>query len=203
MKRKGFTLIELLVVIGIIGILMAVLIPGVKGAIEKAKDGKCLELVKETQTALTHLFNENGVWPPVLRQNSNTVAGLNAVAAYPLATMAGMALSYDSDSERLTGLDRFGVLTPWAAAVVKERGSSCSESTPVPSVGGTVADHRLRYAVDFDGDGLIESVNVTGTVPDAKRVKNGNVRATAAVWCRGRTGKVIMSWTDGDMEGAN
>ncbi len=203
MVKKGFTLIELLVVIGILGILIAVLVPGVMGAIEKARDGKCLEIVKETQTALTHLFNENGVWPPVLRQNSNTVAGLNATAAYPLAASAGMALSYDTYSERLTAGDRFGILTPWAEAVVKEKGSSCSESTPVPSVGGTIADHRLRYAVDFDGDGTIESVNVPGTVSSAKHAKTVNVRATAAVWCRGRSGKVIMSWTDGDTEGAD
>ncbi len=202
--KKGFTLIELLVVIGILGILIAVLVPGIKGAIEKAQTAKCLELVKETQTALTHIFNENGAWPQALIRNNNTAAGLDASAAYPLS-LYGMSLSANSGSERLVGSDRFGIVTTWAADVVKQNGTACSESTYVPSVGGTVADHRLRYAIDLDGDGIIESVNVAGTIPDAKGsdARSVNVRATAAVWCRGRRGRVIMSWTDGDTEGAN
>ncbi|NBN95449.1 MAG: prepilin-type N-terminal cleavage/methylation domain-containing protein, partial [Verrucomicrobia bacterium] len=36
-NRKGFTLIELLTVIAIIGILAAVLFPGVQGVMKKAK----------------------------------------------------------------------------------------------------------------------------------------------------------------------
>ena len=199
--KKGFTMIELLVVIGILGILMAVLVSGFKNAPQKAEIAKCLELVKNTETALTALFNQNGLWPRALIANNGTAQGLDAQAAYPLAKGNFMSLTSDSGSRSLSGLDRLGVVTPWAAAVIKAKGSACTDATPVP-IGGTIADHRLRYALDLDGDGKIENVNVAGTVQGVKRGgQQVNVRATAAVWCRGPKGQFVCSWTDGQTEG--
>lgn len=198
--KKGFTMIELLVVIGILGVLMAVLVSGFKNAPQKAEIAKCLELVKNTETALTALFNQNGAWPQALIKNSGSAQGLDATAAYPLAKGGFMSLSYSGTS--LSGLDRLGVVTPWAAAVIKSNGgTSCTDGTRVP-IGGTIADHRLRYALDLDGDGKIESVSVAGTVEGVKRGGGTvNIRATAAVWCRGPKGQFVCSWTDGQTEG--
>jgi len=200
--KKGFTLLELLVVVGILGILMAVLIGAFSKAPRKAEKAKCQELVFNVATALTTLFDENGAWPQALIKNHNTEQGLDATAAYPLAKV-GMSLTKNDGSRRTSGLDKFGVISPWAQLVVKARGSSASESDKVPS-GGTVRDHRIRYALDLDGDGVIESVKVGG--------ETLNIRATAAVWCCGADGKIetyklgqrkddVYSWTYGQTQG--
>ena len=165
MKRKGFTLIEMLVVIGIIATLMGVMVASVSKFMKSAERARCQELVANTATALTALYQKEGAWPKT----------------------------------QLSGYDRFGVVSPWALAVIKRRGTSASESTPVPS-GGTIKDHVVRYAIDLNGDGVIPGVQVGGETID--------IRATAAVWCCGKDGKCegyakglkkddVFSWTIG------
>jgi len=192
----------LLVVIGILGILMAVLVGGFSKAPRQAEKTKCQELVANTATALVAVFDENGIWPQALIKNHNSEQGLDAVAAYPLAK-AGMSLTKDDNARKTTGLDKFGVISPWAQLLVKNKGTSASESDKVPS-GGTIRDHRLRYALDLDGDGVIESVKIGG--------ETVNIRATAVVWCCGADGKIetykrgqrkddVYSWTYGQTQG--
>ncbi len=195
--KRGFTLIELLVVVAILGVLAAALVTAFGNAPEQAEIGKCQTLVKNVETALTALYNQTGAWPDALIDNNNTSKGLDAKAGYLLAKKNFYTARYDSDKHELSGLDKFGVVTPWAAQVIKERGASCSEGTAVP-IGGTIADHRFRYALDLDGDGKIEGVNVAGALPGAKTSQGTvNVRATVAVWCLGPKGKVITSWVEG------
>ncbi len=61
--HSAFTLIELLVVIAIIGILSAILIPAVIGAIEKAKRGKAKASVNAIKLAWESYYREYGKWP--------------------------------------------------------------------------------------------------------------------------------------------
>jgi len=184
--KKAFTLVEILVVIAIIGILMAVLTATFMNAPKKAQLAKCRELVSNTATVLTVMFDDRGIWPEALRNNSRlSEQGLDRETGYPLAK-AGMALT--SNNGKLSGLDRFGVVTPWAQDVIKKMNKdSNDESRAVPS-GGKIKDHRLRCAVDLDGDGVIDDAAVGG--------ENVKIRATAAVWCCGADG-VIESYTDG------
>ena len=174
--RKAFTLVEMLVVIGIIAVLVAASIGGFAGMTRAAENKKCQELVANTATALTFLFQQKGMWPRALRKGNDKHL-LNADAAYALATP--MSLTTDGNG-KLAGLDRLGLVTPWAAAVVKRRGNSASLGDVVPG-GGTVEDHLLRYAIDDDGDGVINDVSVGG--------ESVSVRATAIVWSCGKDGK--------------
>lgn len=196
--KKAFTLVELLVVIGIIAVLMAVLMVAFRNAPEKAMMQNCHELVKQTETALTKVFDDNGSWPQVLRTNSGKAKGLDETAAYPLRKQ--MSLSANDDTKRLIGNDRFGIVSTWAARTIKDNGSSCSENTVVGSVGGTIADHRLRYALSLDGHGTVKDVNVAGTVEGVRDGQTKDVRAMAAVWCRGPKGQFLSSWTEGQTE---
>ena len=199
MKRRGFTLIEMLVVIGIIATLMGVMLASVSKFLKTAEKARCQELVANTSTALVALFQKEGSWPRALIRGHNSNNILDEKAALPLAKGGYMTLTMNSSKTQLSGYDRFGVISPWAFNVLKRRGSSTSLSTKVPS-GGTIQDHVLRYALDLDGDGVIESVSIGG--------ETVNIRATAAVWCCGKDGVIeaysvgprkddVYSWTIG------
>lgn len=201
MQRKAFTLIEMLVVVAIIGILVSVSLVAFGPATGAAEKARCQELVSNTATALTALFNDKGRWPKALLNNGGATEGkLDENAAYPLAKGGYMTLS--SENGRLSGYDKFGVVTPWAMKVIKDKGTSASLSTRVPG-GGTIQDHVLRYALDTDGDGIIDGATVGGQSVD--------VRATAIVWCCGKDGKIeaysegirrddVYSWHKGQTE---
>lgn len=66
MNRRGFTLIELLVVIGIIGILIAALVPAAKGAQNKAKERAVTTQAANIELSLNNFAqNHNGNYPGV------------------------------------------------------------------------------------------------------------------------------------------
>ncbi len=199
MKRRGFTLIEVLVVIGIIATLMGVMLASVSTFLKSADKARCKELVANTATALTALYQKEGAWPRALIKGHNGNNMLDEHAALPLAKGKYMTLTMNDDKTQLAGYDRFGVVSPWAFTVIKNRGTSASLSTKVPG-GGTIQDHILRYALDLDGDGVIEGAPVGGETID--------IRATAVVWCCGKDGKIeayatglrkddVYSWTIG------
>lgn len=66
--KKGFTLVEMIVVIVIIGILLAILVPGMFKYIDKAKDKQILVNARTAQlnleTAVRELYGKNGVTLP-------------------------------------------------------------------------------------------------------------------------------------------
>lgn len=182
--KKGFTLVEMLVVIGIIAILIGVSIGSYSAMTRAADKSKAQELVSNVATALTALYQAEGNWPKRLAANGQTDGELNENNAVPLARGKYFSLttSGSGDTLKLAGLDRFGIVSPWAAAVIKRRGSSAQLSDIVTGT-TTVKDHILHYALDLDGDGIIRGANVGGASVD--------IRATAAVWCAGKDG--VMS----------
>ena len=180
---SGFTLIEMLVVIGIIAILIGASVGGYSSMTKTAEKARAQELVSNVATALTALYQRDGNWPKSLAMNGGKDGRLDENAALPLAKGKFISLTTtgSGNAMKLTGADRFGLVSPWAAAVIKRRGTSASKSDMVPG-GGTVEDHILHYALDLDGDGIIKGASVGGRSVD--------IRATAAVWCGGRDGVI-------------
>ena len=178
--KKGFTLVEMLVVIGIIAVLIGASLGGFSAMTKSAEKAKGQELVSNVATALTALFQQEGNWPKRLATNGQSDGQLDKDAALPLAKGGYLSLTTTGSGKemKLAGLDRFGVVTPWAAAVIKRRGSSAAESDFVGTA--TVKDHILHYALDLDGDGIIKGASVGGESVD--------IRATAAVWSIGKSG---------------
>lgn len=62
-KRNGFTLIELLIVMAIIGILIGLLFPAIKAAIEGARRAQALTACKQIETAIKAYYNDYGRFP--------------------------------------------------------------------------------------------------------------------------------------------
>ena len=180
--KRGFTLVEMLVVMGIIAVLVAASIGGFSHMTRTADRTKAQELVSNVATALTALYQQEGNWPKRLAIQGATDGELDERASLPLAKGKYISLSTTGSGKnlKLAGADRFGIVTPWAAAVIKRRGTSASLSDAVGAA--TVKDHLLHYALDLDGDGIIKGASVGG--------KSVDIRATAAVWCGGRDGVI-------------
>ena len=198
--KKGFTLIEMLVVIGIIAVLMGTGAGAYSGIVKAAEKKRCQELVADTATALTALYQKNGAWPKALRRGNATDVELDKDAALPLAKAGYMSLSMNDG--KLSGYDRFGIVSPWGAAHIKKRGVSASLTDKIGS--GSLQNHILHCALDLDGDGIIEGALVGGESVD--------IRATAAVWCCGKDGVIerystglkkddAYSWSYGQTQG--
>ena len=194
--KRGFSLVEMLVVIGIIAVLVGASIGGYSAMTKTSEKAKAQELVSNVATALTALFQQEGVWPKRLAQNGATDGKLDAKTAYALVAGKTAYFSLTKKGTQLGGHDRFGIVSPWAMQAIKRLGDKASLGSAVGSA--TIDDHVLHYALDLDGDGRILGASVGG--------KSVDIRATAAVWCCGKDGVIapypsrsddVYSWTPG------
>ena len=199
--KRGFTLIEMMVAIGIIAVLVAAMVGSYSSFTHTAEKAKCRELVFQVATALTTLYEREGNWPKILAVQGKTDGKLDADTAIALKNYYSLSVGSNG---KLAGYDRFGIISPWALDVVKRGGNSVSLDTRVSTSkkGGaqTIDDHILHFALDLDGDGIIEGAMIGGEAVD--------VRATAIVWCAGRGGFMepyskglkgdgVYSWSSG------
>jgi prepilin-type N-terminal cleavage/methylation domain-containing protein/prepilin-type processing-associated H-X9-DG protein len=63
-ERRGFTLIELLVVVGVIGILVALLLPAVQSAREAARRANCASNLRQIAMAMQNYVSSTDSFPP-------------------------------------------------------------------------------------------------------------------------------------------
>lgn len=177
--QKGFTLIEMLVVMGIIAILMGAGMTAYSSATRKAQQARAREVVSNVATAIEAVYQREGNFPRQILANGSSDGEMTPEVAYELAKRNAMSLRYSG--KKTIGADRCGVLTPWGQDVVKRSSSTgAMDGQKVPS-GGTIKDHRIHFAVDTEGRGIVNAT-VGG--------ESVRVRAAAVAWCCGRDGKM-------------
>lgn len=91
MNRKAFTLVELLVVIGIIGVLIALLLPAVQMVRESGRRTKCANNVKQLALGLMSFESAHGQLPMGLRSfETKSGAGGSAKQYYGMSWITRM-----------------------------------------------------------------------------------------------------------------
>jgi prepilin-type N-terminal cleavage/methylation domain-containing protein len=124
-KRSGFTLIELLTVIAIIGILAAVLFPGVQGVMKKAKMSTASTKIRNIAQAYISFastgnkYIKNAPWAAATANTSaSTLPEWAAVLAYNADLNAAELWYVDADKKNETAAFPKQILTGVGAARV-------------------------------------------------------------------------------------
>lgn len=210
--KKGFTLVELLVVMSIIAILSGSLISVYNRIQRSSQRAKAQESVDNLRTSLVAMHQQKGRWPVDFGKALFTYGGKDGSGMGAVVSVArlfakhgymGVAYKGSKDDPQLIGKDRVGIVDPWACAILQktEGAQGSGLNLRVPS-GGTVQDHILYFAIDDNGDGIVEAT-VCG-----QKIR---VRGEAIAWCAGADGKLgsgylkrtkenadnVYSWTRG------
>ena len=167
-------MIELLVVITIIGMLSAILIPSILGALKSAKRARAMGQVRDLDGAVKRFFAEYGRMPVPAGQNGGMDRlYTGAEQAQVIEILINNSLTVDANPKQLVFLDldpaSFGVKTATEMQNLLRSGS------PYKDPWGTAAVAGGEYGIFID-------LNFDGTI---KGTPFGDIRATVAVYSGG------------------
>ncbi len=91
LRARGFTLVELLVVIAIIGILAALLSPGLASTKKQAQRTKCLSNIKQIDSAVQMYASDSGDMLPTAPNTDDGKTGTNSFQIYYKQLVKGYA----------------------------------------------------------------------------------------------------------------
>ncbi|KKP36847.1 MAG: hypothetical protein UR27_C0012G0004 [Candidatus Peregrinibacteria bacterium GW2011_GWA2_33_10] len=107
--KKAFSLIELLVVIAITAVLIAVVLPNLLSARERARDAKKKQELNEMKNALRIYYNDYQIYPATPTENEHRVmsgCGINGTANCPLADGCEFAVKSASCTDAIVYMKR-------------------------------------------------------------------------------------------------
>jgi len=163
---KAFTLVELLVVIGIIAILIAILLPVIRGAQEAARLTQCQSNMRQWAMGLQMYVNENNGEIP-LRVPDGTITEYygpslaNPIPGYPLG-LDDMSLYFNAIPSKMGGKSYYQLLVDDMNGISKLPAGGSNNIFTCPSVQAAVAgtgdvlypnapDFYAQYGTDSSG----------------------------------------------------
>lgn len=170
---RGFTLIELLVVIVIIGLLAAILIPSVAGALKGAKKARAMSQIRDLDGAIKRYFAEYGKMPAPTGQNGGADRlYTGSDQAKVIEILINTSLDTNQNFKQIAFLDldpsSFGVKS------VTEMQAALAAGTPYKDPWG--GEYGILMDLNFDE-------KITGTT-------YGDIRAKSAVFSGGENNKI-------------
>lgn len=162
---RGFTLVELLVVIAILGILVALLVPVVWGAVRTANDARVSAEINSMAQALASFRGKYGDFPPsriVLSEDGGWDAGstpavLAARQWYGTANTTGERMPYDGLYPDIGGRSVVAPTADLRYIDLANRSVSVMRKF-FPRVNFTTGAASLAY--DFNGNGTVDSLPI-------------------------------------------
>lgn len=160
-RAKGFTLIELLVVMAILSILMALLLPAIQTAKEKAREGRCKQNMRNIAIAMMTFSTEHEEHLPAAgRCQDNTeydwTWGGNVIAVPTIDPASCQRIQVETGSlwVYMTGYQRVGQYGDPGARGMKDDWYASPDRNPYlcPSVGPVGRKRGESYAMNHQLD---------------------------------------------------
>ncbi|WZO97196.1 type II secretion system protein [Isosphaeraceae bacterium EP7] len=152
-RRAGFTLIELMVVILILGVLIALLLPAINGAVKTARDATVTAEINQIATALADFKSKYNKYPPsrlILREDGIYDTSVNtALSSVPATAWVGGAETFPAVVGDLT----YGELATRSLKFLKSNWPRAFFVEGTPSA--TAAQQH-----DFNGNGTYEQGSI-------------------------------------------
>ncbi len=179
-RARGFTLIELLVVMAILSILMALLLPAIQSAKEKARESRCKNNMKTLASCMMMFVTEHSDHFPCAgwvgaNWENDWVWGGNVISVPQTDPAAAQRVRIEEGAlwQYVTGYSRVGPYGDTNAHGMKDEWYASPEKNPYlcPSAGPVGRKRGLSYAMNSNlnvppnGSGSENGINIS-------RIKN-------------------------------